>query len=190
MSELRVTLWPADQSEWLCSLLCSVPMKTAELWRLCKAVSDPRDKASCMYISAGLGFLWRARPLTSWLRTARLDLSDAKKMFFFVWWQMIREWAVCRHKQHLHVYVWELCALLWVKQAAWVEVFLHRLNLWCLVNGIVWHYFLCHPIKNLITFNYCHPCLSDVIDRIGEPWRSFSCSLLLVWTTWMILPIL
>lgn len=144
----------ADQTEWLRSLLCSVPMKTAVSRQPSVVAADPGDEASCMYISAGLGFLWRARPLTSWLRTARVDLFDAI-FFCFVLWHMFMEWAFCPHEQHLHVHVWEPCALLWVKQVAGVAVFLRRSNafyLWHLVNGIGWHYFSCQPTKNIITF--------------------------------------
>lgn len=52
MSELRVPLRPADQSEWLCSLLCPVPMKTAVFSQLFIVGADLRDEASCMYMSA------------------------------------------------------------------------------------------------------------------------------------------
>lgn len=102
----------------LCSLLGSVPMKMAVFSQLFIVGADWRDAPSCMAFMCVtlLQLPVTLKTLTSWLRTARSDLSDAECFQAgLAVHHLFMEWTVGLRKQHLRIHT---CCL-WCNVVGW-----------------------------------------------------------------------
>lgn len=123
MSELRVPLRLADRSEWLCSLLCSVPMKTVFSQLFIGGGWPKRRGFLHVYVSL-LSFLWRSRP---WH-------PDSEQLVLISLMQNVFKWSYlcvpCLWNElfvyisSICIYVCEPCALLSV-EASFQTVCIH-----------------------------------------------------------------
>lgn len=191
-----------NQNGW-CSLLCSVPMKPAVFLQLFIVGADWRDEASCTVFMCVtlLQLPVTLKTLTSWLRTARADLSDAQCFQVgLTVHHLFMEWTVCLRKQHLHIHVrnavgWSsdiishrLCklGLRWSK-LLFLSAF--RFCSWCLVNGKRWAHFPCQSVRRShyiqflsVMLKWCPWCEHQIrVKPLQKYDKGSPASLLLPW---------